>query len=69
MRYSELARRLHRLGCLPTRYGAGSHEIWRNAARAAQTSIPYHGSKDIGPELLSRILRQLKISREDFDQA
>jgi uncharacterized protein (TIGR03083 family) len=35
------------LGCHPTRYGAGSHEIWRNAAKAVQTRISYHGSKNV----------------------
>ncbi len=30
MKYAELTRRLRKLGCYPTRYRAGSHEIWRN---------------------------------------
>jgi predicted RNA binding protein YcfA (HicA-like mRNA interferase family) len=34
-----------------------------------QTSIPYHRAKDIGPKLLSEILRQLGIDRQDFDEA
>ena len=69
MKYAELARKLQRLGCYRTRYGAGSHEIWRNPATSQQTAIPYHRSKDIGPGLLSRILRQLGIDRKDFDEA
>ena len=69
MKYAELTRKLRRLGCNFTRYGAGSHEIWRNPALGKQAPIPYHRSKEIGPELLSRILRQLGIDREDFDQA
>jgi predicted RNA binding protein YcfA (HicA-like mRNA interferase family) len=68
MKYAELTRRLRRLGCHFTRYGAGSHEIWRNPATGKQASIPYHASKDIGPTLLSRILRQLGIDRRDFDE-
>jgi len=68
MKYPELTRKLRRLGCCFTRYGAGSHEIWRNPATGRQTSIPYHRTKDIGPQLLSRILRQLDIDREEFDQ-
>jgi len=43
--------------------------MWRNPATGKQVPIPYHHSKEIGPELLSRILRQLGIDREDFDQA
>jgi predicted RNA binding protein YcfA (HicA-like mRNA interferase family) len=69
MKYAELTRKLRRLGCYFTRYGAGSHEMWRNPASGKQVPIPYHRSKEIGPELLSRILRQLGIDREDFDQA
>ena len=69
MKYAELTRKLRRLGCEFTRYGAGSHEIWRNPAAGTQAPVPYHRSKDIGPQLLSRILRQLEIDRDDFDEA
>ena len=69
MKYVELTRKLRRLGCYFTRYVAGSHEIWRNPATGTQVSIPYHRTKEIGPKLLSRILRQLDIDRQDFDQA
>lgn len=69
MKYAELARKLKRLGCTPTRFGAGSHEIWRNQTTGQQTTVPYHRSQDIGPGLLARILRQLGIEREDFDKA
>lgn len=68
MRYGELGRKLHRLGCHFTRYGAGSHEIWRNPATGKQVPIPYHASKDIGPRLLARILHQLGIDRATFDE-
>ncbi len=69
MKYAELTRKLRRLGCYPTRFGAGSHEIWRNPATEKQTPIPYHRSKDLGAGLLSRILKQLDIDRESFDKA
>jgi predicted RNA binding protein YcfA (HicA-like mRNA interferase family) len=69
MKYAELARKLRRLGCHFTRYGAGSHEIWRNPATGQQSAIPYHRSKEIGPKLLSRILRQLGVDPQDFDHA
>ena len=68
MKYAELTRKLRRLGCEFTRYGAGSHEIWRNPETGKQASIPYHVSKDIGPTLLARILRQLGIDHSDFDE-
>ena len=69
MKYAELTRKLRRVGFEFTRYGAGSHEIWRNPVSGKQTSIPYHRAKDIGPRLLSQILRQLGVDRLDFDQA
>ena len=69
MTYGELARKLRRLGCHPTRFGAGSHELWRNPATRLQTTIPYHSTKDIGTGLLVRILRQLGIDRGAFDDA
>lgn len=68
MKYAELTRKLRRLGCEFTRYGAGSHEIWRNSKTGAQAPIPYHRSKDIGPGLLARILRQLDIDRDEFEE-
>lgn len=52
MKYVELTRKLRRLGCYFTRYGAGSHEIWRNSATGKQVPIPYHRTKEIGPKLL-----------------
>jgi len=69
MKYAELAKKLLALGCQFTRYGAGSHEIWRNPKTGKQVPIPYHRSRDIGPGLLSRILRGLAIDPKDFDQA
>jgi predicted RNA binding protein YcfA (HicA-like mRNA interferase family) len=69
VKYAELTSKLLRLGCQRMRYGAGSHEIWRNPVTGQQVPIPYHRTKDIGRGLLARILRQLGISRHDFDQA
>lgn len=69
MKYAELARKLRRLGCYPTRFGAGSHEMWRNPSTGSQIPVPYHRTKDIGPGLLAHILHGLTIAREDFDNA
>ena len=69
MKYAELTRKLRTLGCYPTRFGAGSHEIWRNPVTGRQTPIPYHRSKDIGPHLLANILRQLGVDRDEFTRS
>ena len=69
MKYAELTRKLRRLGCHFTRFGAGSHEIWRNPTTGQQAPVPYHRNKDINPALLSRILRELDIDRNEFDLA
>lgn len=69
MKYSELAKKLLRLGCRFTRYGAGSHEIWRNPRTGRQVPIPFHSTRDIGPALISRILKELHISRKEFEDA
>jgi predicted RNA binding protein YcfA (HicA-like mRNA interferase family) len=69
MRYAELARKLRRLGCYPTRFGAGSHEIWRNPATQTQVPIPYHRTKDIGSGLIARIVLELGVKKEDFENA
>ena len=69
MRYADVTRKLRRLGCYPTRYGAGSHELWRNPSSGRQTSIPYDSSKEIGPGLLAAILSQPDVDRARFDEA
>jgi predicted RNA binding protein YcfA (HicA-like mRNA interferase family) len=69
VKYAELARKLSRLGCHYVRDAAGSHEIWRNPAAGKQAPIPFHRSKDIGPALLSNILRQLGVERRTFDES
>jgi predicted RNA binding protein YcfA (HicA-like mRNA interferase family) len=67
VKYGELARKLRRLGCYPTRHGAGSHEIWRNPDAGRQAPVPYHRTKDIGPDLLGRILQGLGVDKQRFD--
>ncbi len=69
MKYAELIRKLKRLGCEYARPGPGSHEMWANPDTHMVAPVPYHRTKDIGPDLLARILRDLGISRKDFDRA
>ena len=69
MTYAELVKKLKRLGCEYVRPTGGSHEIWVNRRTGMSAPIPYHRTKDIGPKLQARILRELGIARKDFDQA
>ena len=43
----------------------GSHERWNHPDGRAVT-IPIHGGREIGPPLFFKILRQLGITQEDF---
>jgi predicted RNA binding protein YcfA (HicA-like mRNA interferase family) len=69
MKYAERVKKLGRLGCEFARQGPGSHEIWLNPQTGRAVPIPCHRTKDIGPKLLARILRELEINRHDFDRA
>jgi predicted RNA binding protein YcfA (HicA-like mRNA interferase family) len=69
MKYAELIKKLKRLGCEFKRQASGSHEIWFNPHSQRSAPIPRHTHKDIGKTLLAKILRELDIDRQDFDQA
>ena len=69
MNYRQVTRKLKSLGCEYDRQGAGSHEIWKNTRTRSRTSIPYWSAKDMKPGTISRILRDLGVSRQDFDRA
>lgn len=67
MNHRDITRRLRNLGCSFDRQGRGSHEIWYNPATRSKTTIPNWGSRDLTPGTLSAILRDLGISKRDFD--
>jgi len=69
LNYRELTRKLRRLGCDFDRHAKGDHEIWINASTHARTTIPNWGSRDLKPGTISSIIRDLGISRRDFDSA
>lgn len=66
MRYRELAKRLHELGCVEVQPGKGSHRVWHNPAARKVTTIPDWGSKDLAPGTVRAILRELGLSRHEF---
>jgi len=45
----------------------GSHERWSHADGRAVT-IPIHGGNEIGPPLFHKILRQLRVSVDEFQE-
>ena len=45
----------------------GSHERWTHADGRSVT-IPLHGGREIGPPLFFKILRQLNVPLDVFDQ-
>lgn len=65
-RVDELRRAASKLGFVKARK-TGSHERWKHADGRA-TTIPIHGARQIGTPLLYRILDQLGIDENKFDQ-
>ena len=61
---SELAVALQRLGFEVARM-RGSHHFLRHPDGRA-TVVPVHAGDDIGPGLLSKILRDAKLSKDDL---
>lgn len=47
-------------------YAKGSHHFFHNAFTGRTTSVPLHGGKDIGRNLLIKIIKQAGISVEKF---
>lgn len=44
----------------------GSHHFFHNSETNRTTSVPLHGGKDIGRNLLSKIIKQAGFSVEEF---
>ncbi len=68
MNYRDLTRRLRRLGCEFDRRAKGDHEIWINLSTHARTTIPNWGSSDLKVGTIGAILRDLGISKSDFER-
>jgi predicted RNA binding protein YcfA (HicA-like mRNA interferase family) len=67
MTYRAVAKKLRGLGCEFVRPAAGSHEIWWYPASKRFTTIPHHGNRDIPTGTLKAILRDLAITRDEFE--
>jgi predicted RNA binding protein YcfA (HicA-like mRNA interferase family) len=66
VRYSELTRKLRRLGIEFRRQARGSHEVWWDPRRELYTLIPYHRSREIKKKTLATILKDLGLKEEDL---
>lgn len=47
-------------------YARGSHHFFHHPLKNHITSVPLHGGKDIGRNLLRKILKQAGLSVEEF---
>jgi len=69
LNYQQLTRKLRSLDCVFDRQAKGDHEIWLNVRTGTRTTIPNWGSKDLKPGTISKIIRDLGIRKEDFEEA
>ena len=60
----KLEKKLIRQGFMPTRH-KGSHRFYRHPD-GRRTSIPFHGNQKIGPVLLGKILKEIELTRDEF---
>ena len=61
----ELCKILEKIGFKKV-YGKGSHIRFKHPD-GRRTVVPVHGNEDIGPGLLSAILKQIRLTREEFE--
>ena len=66
---SGTGRKLRALGCEFDRQSRGPHEIWRNSATGARTTIPNWGGRDLRAGTIGAIIRDLRVDREAFERA
>ena len=64
--YSEFARKLTRMGYLPIR--KSKHTIYYHPEKQITIPLPHKHSRDISKGLLNKILKEMKISREEFNR-
>jgi predicted RNA binding protein YcfA (HicA-like mRNA interferase family) len=63
----DIAKRLRELGCQEIGGGKGSHRKWHNPANDKVTVVPDWGAKDLALGTVRAVIRELGISREDFE--
>ena len=60
----QLIRVLHRHGFDQTRQ-SGSHVVFRHAD-GRRTTVPFHGTRDLGPGLLRQIMKDAGLTPDDL---
>ena len=60
----EIARVLEKLGFIEVRQ-RGSHKQYRHSDGRG-TTVPFHGSRDISPFLLTQIIKDIRLTPEEF---
>ena len=60
----EVVRVLEKLGFVKVRQ-RGSHKQYRHADGRC-TTVPFHGSRDVSPLLLKQIIKDARITPEEF---
>jgi predicted RNA binding protein YcfA (HicA-like mRNA interferase family) len=60
----EVVRVLEKLGFVEVRQ-RGSHAQYRHADGRC-TTVPFHGSRDVSPLLLKQIIKDIRITSEEF---
>ena len=48
-------------------YGKGSHVRFKHSDKR-RTVVPVHGNEDLGKGLLRQILKQIKLSKEEYEE-
>jgi predicted RNA binding protein YcfA (HicA-like mRNA interferase family) len=66
--YRQVTKVAKKLGFYFCRQAKGSHEIWRRDSDGRQTTIPNHGSKPLKRKTLKSILKDFRITSEEFSQ-
>lgn len=70
MKYSEVARKLERLGCqVVRRKSGGSHRKWRNPVAKRSTVVPDWGGRDLKLGTIRGVVKQLALNWEAFTAA
>jgi predicted RNA binding protein YcfA (HicA-like mRNA interferase family) len=60
----EVVRALEKMGFVEVRQ-RGSHKQYRHADGRC-TTVPFHGSRDVSPLLLRQILKDIRVTPEEF---